>query len=189
MPRVKLFDQEKALQKAMEVFWEKGYNGTSLTDLTKALGIGKGSFYDTFTSKRNLFEMSLGLYRKNSIEALKLKLNTEKDVKKGVRHFLVSNLAVMIEDKQNKGCFLSNTCGEVNADDETTAKGLHTHYSQMKSIVATYLENAEVMTKETVKQVADIIITFFIGITQESKLRKDKKDMEESIDQLLQVLF
>ena len=55
MPRVKTFDQKEALGKAMELFWEKGYEATSLSDLTTRLNIGKGSFYNTFGSKRQLY--------------------------------------------------------------------------------------------------------------------------------------
>ena len=44
MPRVKLFDESKAMAKALDLFWEKGYGATSLNDLTTHLSIGKGSF-------------------------------------------------------------------------------------------------------------------------------------------------
>ncbi len=54
-----MFDEEKALGKALDLFWEKGYRATSLNDLTIRLSIGKGSFYDTFGSKKQLFDSCL----------------------------------------------------------------------------------------------------------------------------------
>ena len=56
MPRVKMFNEQEALEKAMLLFWEKGYTATSLNDLTQSMGISKGSFYDTFHGKHDLFE-------------------------------------------------------------------------------------------------------------------------------------
>ncbi|MEQ6343188.1 MULTISPECIES: TetR/AcrR family transcriptional regulator [Vibrio] len=46
--RPRSFDQEKALEEALKVFWEQGFEGTSLSDLTKAMGINKPSMYSAF---------------------------------------------------------------------------------------------------------------------------------------------
>ena len=92
MPRVKLFNEEHALNEAMELFWEKGYNATSLSDLTERLSLGKGSFYSSFKGKRALFDKTFDLYRKSNIENLRALLNAEKDVKIGIRKLLVLNL-------------------------------------------------------------------------------------------------
>ena len=53
--RPKEFDRREALEKAMEAFWAKGYEGTSVSDLLEAMGIHRGSMYDTFGDKRSLF--------------------------------------------------------------------------------------------------------------------------------------
>lgn len=60
--RPRAFDPEEALEKALEVFWQKGYEGTSLTDLTKAMGINKPSLYSTFGNKEGLFLKAIDLY-------------------------------------------------------------------------------------------------------------------------------
>ena len=49
------FDYEKAIDKATQIFWKKGYSGTSLRDLLKGMGIGEGSFYNTLKSKKKLY--------------------------------------------------------------------------------------------------------------------------------------
>lgn len=60
--RPRCFDIEEALQKALEVFWLKGYEGASLTDLTKAMGINKPSLYATFGNKEQLFLKAIDVY-------------------------------------------------------------------------------------------------------------------------------
>lgn len=60
--RPRAFDKEVALEKALEVFWRKGYDGTSLADLTEAMGINKPSMYSTFGNKDQLFLQAIELY-------------------------------------------------------------------------------------------------------------------------------
>ena len=64
MPRKKQFEVDEALTKAMREFWGRGYHPTSMQDLVDCMGIGRGSIYDTFGSKRGLFMRSLDHYIK-----------------------------------------------------------------------------------------------------------------------------
>lgn len=60
--RPRAFDTESALEKALEVFWLKGFEGASLTDLTQAMGINKPSLYAAFGNKEQLFLKAIELY-------------------------------------------------------------------------------------------------------------------------------
>ncbi|HET8817832.1 MAG TPA: TetR/AcrR family transcriptional regulator [Pseudidiomarina sp.] len=62
--RPRAFDKEEALGKALDLFWRNGYEGTSLSDLTKAMGINKPSMYATFGNKEQLFLQAIDLYEK-----------------------------------------------------------------------------------------------------------------------------
>jgi AcrR family transcriptional regulator len=62
MGRQKEFDTEVVLEEAMKVFWRKGYDGASITDLTEAMGIARPSLYSTFGTKEELFEAALARY-------------------------------------------------------------------------------------------------------------------------------
>ena len=62
MGRSKAFNEELVLDKAIEVFWAKGYEATSIQDLVDAMGIQRGSLYGTFGSKQELFLKSLDRY-------------------------------------------------------------------------------------------------------------------------------
>ncbi|MEU9553748.1 helix-turn-helix domain-containing protein [Streptomyces werraensis] len=62
MARPRMFDEERALDAAMHTFWEKGYEATSTQDLCEATGLGRSSIYNTFKSKRDLFERALAHY-------------------------------------------------------------------------------------------------------------------------------
>jgi len=60
--RPRAFDPDAALRKALDVFWERGYAGTSMNDLVAAMGIASASIYAAFGSKQELFRRTMGLY-------------------------------------------------------------------------------------------------------------------------------
>ena len=62
MARPREFDEAAALDRAMEVFWKQGYQNTSLDDLLEAMGIQRGSFYNTFGSKRETYLRAIDRY-------------------------------------------------------------------------------------------------------------------------------
>ena len=63
MARHKEFDRDETLQKAMEVFWSRGYEAASIEDLVKHMGINRQSLYDTFGDKHRLYLLALDRYR------------------------------------------------------------------------------------------------------------------------------
>ena len=71
MPRVKQFNEEQVLEKAMEVFWKKGYNGSSMQELVDGMGINRASIYDTFGSKEELFERAFEIYREKNLARIR----------------------------------------------------------------------------------------------------------------------
>jgi TetR/AcrR family transcriptional repressor of nem operon len=64
MPRTQEFEPEAALHHAMELFWCNGYEATSMRDLLEGMGIGRGSFYDTYGDKRSLFLAALDRFER-----------------------------------------------------------------------------------------------------------------------------
>ena len=189
MPKIEQFDKSKAVQMALDVFWEKGYKGTSLTDLTESLGIGKGSFYNTFKSKRVLFEQCIHVFQENSVKNLKEKLHAEEDAKKGLHHYLKVTLEDAINDQKHKGCFMTNIATELGASDEDIAHMLNDYYAKMKVVLTDYLKNRSDLQNKTIKEITDTIITFFIGMTVEVKLQNNKSQIEKSIDHLIESFF
>src|SRR5579864_8708626 len=108
MARTKDFNETEVLAKAIKLFWQKGYNGTSMQDLVDGLGISRSSMYDTFGDKHTLFIRSLENYRKMATNEMKGIVDSAPTAKEAIRRMFEYTIAELLSDKQHKGCFLVN---------------------------------------------------------------------------------
>ncbi|MBI5340617.1 TetR family transcriptional regulator [Mycobacterium sp. BK558] len=80
MARPQKFDRAEALQAAMHLFWERGFDGTSISDLTQAMGISPPSLYASFGDKQTLFEAAVELYERSAVVPPALEAATAHEV-------------------------------------------------------------------------------------------------------------
>lgn len=115
--RHRTFDKEDALVKAMEIFWRKGYSGTSLSDLTDAMGINKPSLYAAFGNKEELFASAIqqyvNLYGVPNFEKLS---HPEGSFKQRMQNYLEANAKMITDSKLPGGCFVTNSTSEASSD-------------------------------------------------------------------------
>lgn len=88
MGRIREFDEDKVLDAAMQIFWEKGYEATSLSDLTSRMEIQRPSIYSTFGGKKELFEVALRKYMMSRASMIRTKLQSDSSVREALRTFL-----------------------------------------------------------------------------------------------------
>ena len=93
--RPREFDTQEALSKAILVFWEKGYRGTSLDDLTEAMEINRPSLYSAFGDKQQLFLMAVDQYRDRYIVPVVRKLLTCENLRDGLTEFFRSMVSLL----------------------------------------------------------------------------------------------
>jgi len=139
MPRVKLFNEEETLTKAMNLFWKKGYHATSVQDLVDYLGINRASLYCTYGGKKELFDKAFGKYRKINSEGVAAFLNTRSDVKQGLRSLFETAIDESIADTDNKGCFVVNATTELIPGDEKIQASLQENKKTMEGIYHGFL--------------------------------------------------
>ncbi|WJY21776.1 TetR/AcrR family transcriptional regulator [Fontisubflavum oceani] len=127
--RPRNFDYDAALLKAMAVFWAKGFDGASLRDLTKAMGITGPSMYAAFGDKRELYLKTIDRYADVDGCAPVVAFEAEPDIRKAVRGFLEEVILYATEnDSGAKGCFLassvSTNIGQVEGVAERVEKAI-----------------------------------------------------------------
>ncbi|MCG7943647.1 MAG: TetR/AcrR family transcriptional regulator [Candidatus Thiodiazotropha taylori] len=123
--RKRSFDKSEALDKAMRLFWENGYSGTSVSDLTQQLGINKPSLYAAFGNKEKLFQSALERYMACYAAPLLEQLSRpdEQPLAERIRRYM-SNIIELVSDKTSpKGClFVKSSCeaGGTGVPEEVT---------------------------------------------------------------------
>jgi TetR/AcrR family transcriptional regulator, transcriptional repressor for nem operon len=114
MPRPKEFNPDDALEKAMHVFWHKGYEATSMEDLLTAMNLNRGSLYDTFGDKRELFLKAMDRYCMNGDIGRRLSiLNQPGPALPLIHQFIGAMLEFGLSDPQRRGCLITNTVMEL----------------------------------------------------------------------------
>lgn len=113
MPRPKAFDPDNALEKAMHVFWHKGYEATSMEDLLTAMNLNRGSLYDTFGDKRQLFLKALDHYCHGIVGPKFSLLNQPGPALPALRRFIQGMIEGALADPQRRGCLVANTVMEL----------------------------------------------------------------------------
>lgn len=119
------FDRESALTAAMHIFWQKGYEGASMKDLTGAMGINSPSLYSAFGDKRNLYLKTIKYYASEKACAPLAVFETEPDIAKATKLFMEAVIEHSVESSYGAtGCFLSSSVATSAGDDGDVRKML-----------------------------------------------------------------
>src|ERR1043166_3222598 len=121
MARQKEFDRDEVLHRAMEVFWTRGYEGASLQDLVKHMGINRQSIYDTFGDKHSLFLQALDRYREIQSRKVFEMLDRPGSVKRNVRLLFQQAVDKTLSEEVGRGCFVGNAMSELSGRCKETA--------------------------------------------------------------------
>ena len=117
MPRPREFDETAALDAAVECFWCRGYEATSLRDLTAAMGLTAPSLYNAFGGKEELFALALERYLDRNTRSRLRRLEETLAPKQAIVRFFAEIVERSVNDRQRKGCFLVNSALEIAPHD------------------------------------------------------------------------
>lgn len=192
MPRVKLFDEQEILEKAMELFWKKGYYATSIQDLVDHLGVNRASLYDTYGGKRELFYKAFQYYRTTNTQALRKFLNAYDDVREGLRNLFRMAIEESRLDKDLKGCFVVNTTTELVPNDSSALQVLCENKSTLEQLFYDYLssgvQKGQISEQKDLKAIVSILFTYYSGLRIITKVNIDEEELYSSVDTLLSLL-
>ncbi|MCG8330360.1 MAG: TetR/AcrR family transcriptional regulator [Chitinophagales bacterium] len=192
MPRVKLFDEQEILEKAMELFWKKGYYATSIQDLVDHLGVNRASLYDTYGGKKELFYKAFQYYRATNTQALRKFLNNHNDIKEGFRSLFRLAIEESKQDKDLKGCFVVNTTTELVPNDSNAHQVLCENKSTLEQLFYDYLssgvQKGQISEQKDLKAIVSILFTYYSGLRIITKVNIEEQELYSSVDTLLSLL-
>jgi AcrR family transcriptional regulator len=179
MPRRKSYNTDDVLEKAMQVFWNYGYEQTSVRMLEKEMGINQFSIYSSFTSKHNLFVESLKKYReyvnKNVYGDLLKPGARLKDLERFLNRFA--------EDKKtgekSKGCLVVNSTGEINPADDDVSIELNNYYmfikNMLKQVLINSVEAGEIPKDTDTEKYSNYLLGVMQGLSIGAKVLPDNQ--------------
>lgn len=144
MARTKEFDPEAALQAALELFWQRGYEATSMSDLVDRLGIGRASIYATFGSKHELYLKALDRYDRAGLEPIMRELSRPGPALPAVRALVRRYATEAADDRlRRSGCLVTNTAAELAPHDAAAARRVERSWDQLQTVLHSALLRAQ----------------------------------------------
>ncbi|WP_080055826.1 TetR/AcrR family transcriptional regulator [Spirosoma aerolatum] len=192
MARTKLFDEALILNKAMNLFWEKGYNATSAQDLVDGLNISRSSLYDTFGDKHSLFVKALKLYREERIDPVLNGLESASDMEQYIRDVFTTVKDDALNDTCSKGCFMVNSAVEMAPTDPEIASivyGIMVDTEKaITQAIAIGQERGLFSTKHSAQSLARFVFNALNGLRVTVKFDTDKRMFDDIVDVSLAAL-
>jgi TetR/AcrR family transcriptional repressor of nem operon len=192
MARTKEFEEEEALEKAMQLFWTKGYNATSMQDIVDALGLSRSSIYDTFGDKEKLFLETLKKYNRQSPEKILCMIEKSTDAKATLKEIFANIVEEALSDSEHKGCFVVNVIVEqasCSSDIKTIAdENLRDLENTFVKLLQKGQEAGQISDKYEPRALAYFLNNAILGLRVAAKSGGDRKKLEDIVNITLSVL-
>jgi TetR/AcrR family transcriptional repressor of nem operon len=189
--RTKEFDPDAVLQRAMELFWQKGYEATSMADLVERLGIGRASIYATFGGKRELYLKAYDRYLENSADFFG-PLSQPGPVLPAVRALVERYAREAAQDTLQRGCFVVNTAVELAPHDRTVAQRIEANWNFFEAALTSALTRAqaqgELAAEKDPRALARFLLTLLQGMRVIGKSSHDPARLRDTAEQALSLL-
>ncbi len=186
------FDRALALDHAQHLFWRKGYSDTSLADLLAVMGLSKSSFYQTFKSKREIFEQSIQLYLAERTALMRDKL----EASPSAYEFIASMLYGVSENsgagEYRVGCLIMNTACEFAQTDKTIARAvaesINAFVEVFKEAVVLGQQQGDISPDKNPDDLARFLITNMGGLNVAFKAGANATTIKKTADVMLSAL-
>jgi len=191
MPWETKFNVEETLEKALKAFWQYGYNGTSMRDLTRCMGINSGSIYRTFGNKRTLFLSSLDYYNEISVKRLH-EYEKMDSSRTGIIRFFENLRDMSVNGSDIHGCFIVNTTLEMAPHDKEMKKrvvnGQNLTRRFFKNLIIKAQEKGEINKTLNATDTGELILSLLIGLRVLTRNNPTKEQFDIVIKNIKLVL-
>jgi TetR/AcrR family transcriptional repressor of nem operon len=192
MARPREFDTTEALSQAMQVFWSKGYEATSLTDLLDAMQLSKSSFYDTFGCKHEVFLATIEHYKKTMTAQFAGVASLDSPARKLIQSMFDRAVSRMTEEGGQRGCYLNNCAVEVALHDPKAAKlvngGLGLMEDAFFALVRRGQSEGDIAADKDARALARFLTSSLNGLLVLGKANPDREALADICKTTLTVL-
>lgn len=182
MPWAKKFENDEVLEKAMHAFWARGYEATSIQDLTSCMGINRGSIYATFKDKRTLFLLALEHYETHYRRAFLADLKRDHTPREAITTLFNEIVDTAVSDKKRSGCLLVNTATEMSAHDASIAKAVARGLSETENFFHQLIEQGksggDIPGHVDAEEAASALLGLLTGLRVLARSRPERRVLE-----------
>jgi len=192
MGRPREFDTTEALEAAMGVFWLKGYESTSMTDLMAAMDLHKGSIYKAYGDKHQLFLAALGHYVRHLGSQMRTVMSTARSPKDAVEKWLALWLSESTGGEVAKGCFMMNSVVELAPHDPEVSKMIKSFIELGKTRLVSVIKEGQAIgefrTDMSAEDIASYIVFVKAGLLTAGKLQLPSVNPASMVETAMQAV-
>jgi TetR/AcrR family transcriptional repressor of nem operon len=182
MARPREFDEATTIEAAIECFWRRGYQATSVRDLVDKMGISAPSLYNAFGDKRALFVRALDQYLERSTRARIKRLEDSLPPKQAIRRFIEEIIERSVNDREKRGCFLINSALEVAPHDRELGALIADRLGEIEAFFRRSIEAAQAAGAgprgRVAKDLARLLLGVLLGIRVLARSRPERALLE-----------
>ena len=190
--RPRKFDIREARKQALDIFWSKGYEATSLDDLCCAMDISRSSFYQAFGCKHDLLCSALDDYANISKTFFSSVFEKYTPVQEAIRAIFENAVLTATVGKDNRGCFIGNMAAELAPQSTQDAAIVRTKFDIIQKVFEKGLKDAqdrgELVPESDPEALAWFLVSSFMGLKLLSKTNPDRAAMQPVIEQAVQLV-
>lgn len=182
----KQFDEDQAVDRALELFWRRGYEGTSVRDLMDSTGLGQGSLYGTFGDKHGLFLRTLDRYAELTTCQVVERLEADGPVRPAIRSMLRDMADDALCDPERKGCLFVNAAAELLPHDAEVGERIEVAFARIEDALCAAVRrgqvSGEIAEGRDARTVARFLLTAVQGLRVVGKATPDPARLDAAID-------
>lgn len=187
MPWEKSFNEDEVLDRAMEAFWARGYEATSVSDLLTVMGINRGSLYAAFTDKRQLFIRTLKSYDERYRRDFLTSVARQYEPKAAIFAAFEDVIGSSRGGRNRKGCLLVNTALELSPHDPEIEKIVGDSLAEVEDFFCRMIVSAQdqgtVRSSLAPRETAQALLGLFLGLRVLVRSRPDSEVMNAILKQ------
>ena len=187
MARPRQFDEKQVIENLMKVFWEKGYEATTMQDLVKSSGLLKGSLYGAFGDKQAIYLSALKHYNRTHIQAVIDMLNGEGSARQKISRLFDNVIESTRRSLFAGGCMLCNASLEKASTDSKVKSEIKTTIRRLKVAIVDAI-SAEDMNEDRAASLAAFIVSAYFGTRVLAKSGSPTAMIGDTRDHCLQLL-
>jgi TetR/AcrR family transcriptional repressor of nem operon len=192
MARPREFDEQEAVDRAVDVFWERGYAGTSTRDLSRELTLNPSSLYGAFGDKHGLYLRALDRYAATEGTALRAAATGDGPVVEVLRRWLHGVIDGLCDDPGGRGCLMVNALTEVGSRDAQTRDRAQAAFDGIRAALTSALcrgrEAGEVGGDVDPEAAAELLLNVLLGLKVQGRTDADRRRQRAAVDVALRAL-